>query len=131
MHWQIGICGERQALRSSAEPISKRMGSELDVTPLRDRAVLIIPSDGSLPMAGVKRGARSRTAVPGPANIQDDVKLAARSVAVYDGLVKPCVVAAAVLGVILALIAAEGAEYGVSQRRRRSRRCLGHDEVAR
>jgi len=43
--------GERSVPRSSAEEISKRMGSEVDVSPAWRRALVIMPSDGSRPMA--------------------------------------------------------------------------------
>src|SRR5690625_206617 len=60
-----GTGGERLDPRSSAVEMSKRIGS-VDEEPPRDRAVVIIPSDGSNPMACVKRGARARTTFPGP-----------------------------------------------------------------
>ena len=43
--------GERRHPRSSAVEISKRMGSDVDEAPARERALLIMPSDGSRPMA--------------------------------------------------------------------------------
>lgn len=63
---ESGMGDESWEPRSSATEISKRMGWEVDEAPPRDRAVLIIPSEGSMPMAWVKRGASSRMAVPGP-----------------------------------------------------------------
>lgn len=48
---ESGMGGESWEPRSSAVETSKRMGWEVDETPPRDRAVLIIPSEGSRPMA--------------------------------------------------------------------------------
>jgi len=63
---ESGMGDESWGPRSSAVETSKRIGWEVDEAPPRDRAVLIIPSEGSMPMAWVKRGASSRMAVPGP-----------------------------------------------------------------
>src|SRR5436190_23953792 len=45
------IGGERFSPSSSAVETSKRTGSEVDVTPPRERAVVIMPSEGSRPIA--------------------------------------------------------------------------------
>src|SRR5271156_2699132 len=45
------IGGERCPPSSSAVETSKRTGSEVDVAPPRERAVVIMPSEGSRPMA--------------------------------------------------------------------------------
>ena len=58
--------GERCDPRSSAVEISKRMGSDVDEAPARERAVLIMPSEGSMPIAWANCGAMARAAVPGP-----------------------------------------------------------------
>ena len=58
--------GERCHPRSSAVEMAKRMGSDVDEAPARTWAWLIMPSDGSRPMAWAKCGASARAAVPGP-----------------------------------------------------------------
>ena len=63
---ESGMGGERLEPRDSAVETSKRMGSEVDVTPPRERAVLIMPSEGSRPMTLAKCEASARAALPGP-----------------------------------------------------------------
>ena len=60
------IGGERCHPRSSAVEISKRIGSDVDEAPTKERALLIMPSDGSRPIARVNCGASAWAAVPGP-----------------------------------------------------------------
>jgi hypothetical protein len=50
---------ERCHLRSLAVEISKQMGSDADKAPARERAVVIMPSDGSRPMAQANCSARA------------------------------------------------------------------------